>query len=195
MDPVQILEVISQSLSTRYFQYKPRDNVLKSSSSVHEADNSRFSAGQTLCIPLISLYFSSSGCFRWFLIPFSLGSGRQVKRPSAFQGWLPITPQLSEGMGTFAALVCSRILVPLIDFPVLGPDCVVSALRVLHASPAAELEFAVKTWHCFGCTPVMGQHLPRRPLQSSKVCFVLNCFRQGTFFAIRVYIYCHYQCI
>ncbi len=112
----RILEVISQSLSTRYFQYKPRDNVLKSSSSVHEADNSRFSAGQTLCIPLISLYFSSSGCFRWFLIPFSLGSGRQVKRPSAFQGWLPITPQLSEGMGTFAALVCSRILVPLIDF-------------------------------------------------------------------------------
>ncbi len=175
--------------------------MLKSSSSVHEADNSRSQLGKPsvwdslLCIPLISLSFSSFGCFRWFLILFSLGSGRQVKRPSAFQGWLPIIPQLSEGMGTLAALVCSRILVPLIDFPVLGPDCAVSALQVLHASPAAELEFAVKTWHGFGCTPVMGQRLPRHPLQSSKVCFVLNCFRQGTFFAIRVYIYRHYQCI
>ncbi len=51
-----ILEVISQSLSTRYFQYKPWDNVLKSSSSVHEADNSRFSAGQTLCLSFSPLH-------------------------------------------------------------------------------------------------------------------------------------------
>lgn len=91
--------------------------------------------------------------------------------------------------------VCSWILVLLIDFPVLRPDCVVSELQVLHASPATELEFAVKTWHRFGCMSVMGHCLSHRPLQSSDVCFVLDCFRQGTFFAIRVYICCHYQCI
>lgn len=180
--------------------------MVKSSSAVHETDNGpsaslSSSAGQSLRLRvsllhlLISLSFSSFGCFCRFLILFSLGSGRQVKRPSAFQGWLPIIPQLSEGMGMLAALVCSWILVPLIDFPVLRPDCVVSELQVLHASPAAELEFAVKNWHRFGCTPVMGQRLSRRPLQRSKVCFVLNCFRQGTFFAIRVHFYRHYQCI
>ncbi|KAK2876958.1 hypothetical protein Q8A67_021054 [Cirrhinus molitorella] len=72
-------------------------------------------------------------------------------------------------MGMLAALVCSRILVPLIDFPVLRPDCVVLELQVLHASPAAELQFAVKSWHRFGCTPVMGQRLPCRPLWRLKV--------------------------
>lgn len=170
----------------------------KSSSVVHETYNSPWTAqlGKAFIwvflfwISLISLSFSSFGCSFWFLILFSLGSGQQVKRPSAFQGWLPIIPQwwkLSEGMGMLSALVISA------GYWFSSLKARLCGFKA--ASPAAELKFAVKTWHRHGCTPVMGQRLTCRPLQCSKVFFVLKCFRQGAFFAIRVYVYHRYRSI
>lgn len=141
-------------------------------------------------ISLISLSFSSFGCFCWFLILFSLGSGQQVKRPSAFQGWLPIIPQwwkLSESMGMLAALVFSA------GYWFSSLKARLCGFKA--ASPAAELEFAVKTWHQWGCTPVMGQCLSCRPIQCLKVFFVLKCFRQGNFFCDHQSVHLLWQCI
>lgn len=136
--------------------------MLKSSSVVHETDNSSWTAqlGKAFIwaflfwISLISLSFSLFGCSFWFLIPFSLGSGQQVKHPSAFQGWLPIIPQwwkLSESMGMLSALVFSA--------GYWFSSCKARLCGFKAASPAAELKFAVKTWHRYGLTPVMGQCL------------------------------------
>lgn len=67
-------------------------HVVKSSSTVHETDNS--SSASLYSAALHFLFYiaiiASFGYFCWFLIPFSLGSVLEMKRPSAFQGWLPI---------------------------------------------------------------------------------------------------------
>lgn len=141
-------------------------------------------------ISLISLSFSSFGCFCWFLILFSLGSGQQVKRPSAFQGWLPIIPQwwkLSESMGMLTALVFSA------GYWFSSHKARLCGFKA--ASPAAEFEFVVKTWHQWGCTPVMGQCLSCRLIQCLKVFFVLKCFRQFFFCDQSVYLPLLWRCI